>query len=138
MNSLYLNQVLSRKLLKFLLFFFRAGTAAGYDQITMNVIKEIIDLIVQPLTYITNLSLSSGTVPDQMKIARVVPLFKTGDLSVTNYRTVSILPALSKILERTVYDRLINFWNKFNILFNNQYGFRKNHSYYYLCVNSII
>ena len=64
----------------------------------MNVIKEIIDLIVQPLTYITNLSLSSGTVPDQMKIARVVPLFKTGDLSVTNYRTVSILPALSKIL----------------------------------------
>ena len=104
----------------------------------MNVIKEIIDLIVQPLTYITNLSLSSGTVPDQMKIARFVPLFKTGDLSVTNYRTVSILPALSKILERTVYDRLINFWNKFNILFNNQYGFRKNHSYYYLCVNSII
>ena len=81
MNSLYLNQVLSRKLLKFLLFFFRAGTAGGYDQITMNVIKEIIDLIVQPLTYITNLSLSSGTVPDQMKIARAVPLFKTSDLS---------------------------------------------------------
>ena len=138
MNSLYLNQVLSRKSLKFLLFFFRAETAAGYDQITMNVIKEIIDLIVQPLRYITNLSLSSGTVPDQMKIARVVPLFKTGDLSVTNYRTVSILPALCKILERIVYDRLINFWNKFNILSNNQYGFRKNHSYYYLCVNSII
>ena len=55
---------------------FRAGTAAGYDQIAMNVIKETIDLIVQPLTYITNLSFSSGTVPDQMKIARVVPLLK--------------------------------------------------------------
>ena len=48
----------------------------------MNVIKEIIDLIVQPLTYITNLFLSSNTVPDQMKITRVVPLIKTGDLSV--------------------------------------------------------
>ena len=60
----------------------------------MNVIKEIIDLIVQPLMYITNLSLSSGTVPDQMKIARVVPLFKTGDLSLfTNYRSVSVLSA---------------------------------------------
>ena len=106
----------------------------------MNVIKDIIDLIRSAINiYITNLSLSSGTVRDQMKIARVVPLFKTGDLSLfTNYRPVSILPALSKILERIVYNRLINFWNKFNILSNNQYGFRKNHSYYYLCVNSII
>ena len=78
--------------------------------------------------YITNLSLSSGTVSDQMKIARVVPLFKTGEISVfTNYRPVSVLPAFSKILERIVYNRLINFLNKFNILSSNQYGFRKNH-----------
>ena len=91
------------------------------DQITMNVIKKIIDLIIQPLTYITNLSLSSGTVP-----ARVVSLFKTGDISLfTNYRPVSVLPAFSKILERIVYNHLINFLNKFNILSNNQYGFRK-------------
>ena len=77
----------------------------------MNVIKEIIDLIVQPLTYITNLSLSSGTVP-----ARVVSLFKTVDISLfTNCRPVSVLPAFSKILERIVYNRLINFLNKFNI-----------------------
>ena len=64
-----------------------------------------------------------------MKIARVAPLFKTGDLSLlTNYRPVSVLPAFSKILERIVYSRLLNFLNKFNILANNQYGFRKNHS----------
>ena len=96
----------------------------------MNVIiEEVLHLIVQPLTYITNLSLSSGIVPDQMKIARVVPLFKTGDLSqFTNYRPVSVLPAFSKCLEGTVYNRLINFLNKFNTLSNNQYGFRKNHS----------
>ena len=101
----------------------------------MNVIREIIDLIVQPLMYITNLSLSSGTVPDQMKIARVVPLFKTGDLSLfINCRPVSFLPAFSKILERIVYNRLINFLNKFNILCNNQYGFRKNHSTAYALI----
>ena len=111
---------------------FRAGTAAGYDQIAMNVIKEIIDLIVQPLTYITNLSFSSGTVPE---IARVVPLFKTGDLSLfTSYRPFSVLPALSKILEMIVYKRLINFLNKFNILSNNQYGFRKNRSTTYALI----
>ena len=101
----------------------------------MNVIKEVLDLIVQPLTYITNLSLSSGIVPDQMKIARVVPLFKTGDLSqFTNYRPVSVLPAFSKCLEETVYNRLINFLNKFNTLSNNQYGFRKNHSTAYALI----
>ena len=98
-------------------------------------IKEVIDLIVQPLTYITNSSLSSGIVPDQMKIARVVPLFKTGDLSqFTNYRPVSVLPAFSKCLEGTVYNRLINFLNKFNTLSNNQYGFRKNHSTAYALI----
>ena len=85
--------------------------------------------------YITNLSLSSGTVPDQMKIARVVPSFKAGDLSLfTNYRPVSVLPAFSKILERIVYNRLINFLNKFNILSSNQYGFRKNHSTAYALI----
>ena len=61
-----------------------------------------------------------------MEIARVVPLFKTGDLSLfTSYRPVSVLPAFSEILERVVYNRLINFLNKFNILYNNQYDFRK-------------
>ena len=102
----------------------------------MNVIiEEVLHLIVQPLTYITNLSLSSGIVPDQMKIARVVPLFKTGDLSqFTNYRPVSVLPAFSKCLEGTVYNRLINFLNKFNTLSNNQYGFRKNHSTAYALI----
>ena len=52
---------------------FCAGTSAGYDQNYYERHQEIIDLMVQPLTYITNLPLSSGTVPDQMKIARVVP-----------------------------------------------------------------
>ena len=70
-----------------------------------------------------------------MKIARVVSLFKTGDLSqFTNYRPVSVLPAFSKCLEGTVYNRLINFLNKFNTLSNNQYGFRKNHSTAYALI----
>ena len=70
-----------------------------------------------------------------MKIALVVPLFKTGALSLfTNYRPVSVLPAFSKILERIVHNRLINFLNKFNILSSNQYGFRKNHSTAYALI----
>ena len=59
----------------------------------------------------------------------------TGDLSLfINYRPVSVLPAFSKILEKIVYNRLINFLNKFNILSNNQYGFRQTHSTAYVLI----
>jgi hypothetical protein len=57
----------------------RSGTAAGYDKLPMSVLKDSMDIIASPLTHIINLSISSGIVPDLMKIARVVPLFKSGD-----------------------------------------------------------
>ena len=101
---------------------FRSGTAPGYDSISMNVVKESFNLICAPLTYIINLSLNSGVVPQEMKIARVIPLFKSGDKSLfTNYRPVSVLPVFSKFLERIVYNRLINFLNKYDLLSRNQY-----------------
>ena len=55
---------------------FRAETSAGFDQVTMDVVKQTIDLIIGPLTHILNLSLRSGIVPEQMKVARVILLFK--------------------------------------------------------------
>ena len=59
-------------------------------------------------------------VPDSLKIAKVIPLFKSGDRDIfTNYRPVSILPASLKILEKVVYNRLLKFLNKFNILSDN-------------------
>ena len=94
----------------------------------MDVVKQTIDLIIGPLTHIMNLSLSSGIVPEQMKVARVIPLFKSGILTLfTNYMPVSVLPAFSKFLERIVYKRLDSFLNikKYKILSYNQYGFRK-------------
>ena len=76
------------------------------DNIPMSIIKESIQIIAEPLTYIMNLSISNGIVPDQMKIARVVPLFKADDQSLfTNYRPVSVLPSFSKFLERIIYNR---------------------------------
>ena len=114
---------------------FRAGTSAGFDQVTMDVVKQTINLIIAPLTHIMNLSLSSGLVPEQMKVARVIPLFKSGTLSLfTNYRPVSVLPAFSKFLEKIVYKRLDSFLNKYKILSCNQYGFRKNHSTAYALI----
>ena len=80
---------------------FRSGISAGYDDISKNVVKDTIAFIIIPLTYIINLSLSNGVFPDHLKIARVIPLFKSGTISLlTNYRPVSLLPAFSTILER--------------------------------------
>ena len=103
----------------------RPGTAAGYDGIpTWSVNK-----FIKPLTHIINLSLQSGIVPDQLKIARVIPLFKSAeDGLISNYRPISILPVFSKRFEKVVYKRLINYLDPNNILLRKQYGFRKNHS----------
>ena len=107
----------------------RPGTAAGYDTIHMDVIKSTIDLISKPLARVINLSMASGIVPNELKIARVIPLFKSGDQDLfTNYRPVSVLPIFSKFLEKVIYVRLYNYLVKYSILFDNQYGFRKNHS----------
>lgn len=60
------------------------------------------------------------------KMARIVPIFKSGDRNnLSNYRPISVLPTLSKVFERVVYNRLSDYINKFNILSNSQYGFRK-------------
>ena len=70
-----------------------------------------------------------------MKVARVIPLFKSGTLTLfTNYRPVSVLPAFSKFLERIVYKRLDSFLKKYKILSCNRYGFRKNHSTAYALI----
>ena len=70
----------------------------------MNLIKESIDIVFSPLTCIINLSITSGIVSKQLKVAPVIPLFKSGEQDIfTNYRPVSVLPAFSKILERVMY-----------------------------------
>jgi hypothetical protein len=73
------------------------------------------------LAHIVNLSLKSGIVPDQLKIARVLPLFKSGDNMLSNYRPISVLPIFSKIFEKVVYNRLITYFNKLALhhLFDN-------------------
>ena len=76
-----------------------------------------------------NLSLSTGVVPDDMKIARITPIFKSGDTQqVNNHRPISVLTSFSKILERIVYTRTSEFVDNHNILSDSQFGFREKHS----------
>ena len=91
-------------------------------------VKGSYDFISGSLTHIINLSINSGTVPDGMKIARVLPLFKSAAKNkYSNYRPISVLPIFSKVFEKVLYKRLINYFNKYQVLFHNQYGFRKGH-----------
>ena len=87
--------------------------------------------IIEPLTYICNLCLFSGVVPGSMKVARHTPVFKAGDPSLlSNYRPISILPVVSKVLEKVMYSKIIAFLDKNETLSPSQFGFRKNSSTY--------
>ncbi len=103
----------------------------GYDLIKSDLVKLIANEIVYPLKIIINKSLCEGIVPDALKIAKVVPIYKKeSPESFGNYRPVSVLPCFSKILERIVHDRCCSFLDSMKILYNRQYGFRHNHSTY--------
>jgi retron-type reverse transcriptase len=85
--------------------------------------------LVNVLTHIINLSLENGIFPTKLKLAKVIPLFKQGDrTNVNNYRPISLLPQFSKIFEKVFYNRLSDFFEKFEILSKSQYGFRKKSS----------
>ena len=95
----------------------------------MSIRKRSINSISSPLTQIVNLSIIHGIVPNELTIVHVVPIFKSGDKALfSNYRPISVLPCFSKILEGIIYNRIINYLNDFNVLCDNQYGFRKNRS----------
>ena len=104
-------------------------SSAGWDSVTSSIIKGAYSEIKHPLKHIINLSFSTGIFPLELKIARVIPLYKSGEKSqFSNYRPVSVLPAMSKIFERLLYQRLLSFVNKHNILYAYQFGFRQLHS----------
>ena len=85
--------------------------------------------IILPLEHIYNMSILTGVVPSELKIARVIPIYKKGEKSDCSiYRPISMLNIFNKILEKLVFTRVISFLNKNKIIYNNQFGFRSNHS----------
>ena len=103
--------------------------SSGWDDISASVIKKTYRSFIEPITHILNISITKGIFPNELKVAKVIPLFKSGDTMLfSNYRPVSVLPVFSKILERLMYNRLLDFINKNNILYLYQFGFRANHS----------
>ena len=104
---------------------------AGVDGISTKILKLISPVIVTHLAHLFNLCLLQGVFPYNFKEAIVVPIFKSGDpFSFNNYRPISILPVISKVLEKIVFLQLSSFLASEGILYENQFGFRQNHSTY--------
>ena len=96
---------------------------------SLNVTKKCLGELCKPLKYLFNLSIVKGIFPDDLKIAKVTPIYKTDNSSnISNYRPISVLPCFSKMLERIMYNRLQKYLKDQNILYNKQFGFRTGHS----------
>ena len=127
LNSIYIPPVTKTELLTLILNL--KESSCGYDGIHSRVIKQTYSLFFEPLKHVLNLSIIQGFFPEEMKIAKVIPLYKHGDASkFNNYRPISVLPLFSKLLEKLMYNRLLEFINKHNILYKYQFGFRESHS----------
>ena len=103
--------------------------AVGLDDISSLFLRDGAECIVAPIKHIINLSIITETVPAAFKEAKVKPLFKKGStLDPGNYRPVSILNVLSKLLERAVHSQLSEYLERRGLLFENQSGFRGGYS----------
>lgn len=103
----------------------KADCAVGWDNIPNKIIKQFKDLLVPPLTCIFNKCLNTGVFPKCLKKAVVVPIYKSGSKDqVTNYRPISLLPSMSKILEKIINNRLYKYLEDKSILSKRQFGFR--------------
>ena len=108
---------------------FKPKMSSGHDEIPTKIMKQSIQSIIQPLTYIINKSLETGIVPNKLKIAKVIPIFKSSKKDeLKNYRPVSLLPAFSKVFEKIIFNKIMAFIESRDILYKHQYGFRSKHA----------
>ena len=97
-----------------------------FEDISMDIVANVILVISKPLTHICNNSFKTGVFPSRMKIALIKHIFKSGaKTDIRNYRPISLLPQFSNILEKLFLSRLGNFINARDILNSSQFGFRK-------------
>ena len=104
-------------------------SSSGHNKISNILLKKICPIITQPLVLIFNLSLLHGVFPSRMKLPEITPLHKGSELYyTTNYRPISLLLTILKLLEKIVYKRTYKFLNETDQFYNSQYGFRSSHS----------
>ena len=95
----------------------------------MKILKLAKEQIAEHLCFIYNLSFTTGIFPDNLKIAKVAPVYKKGSkLECTNYRSITLHSNLDKIIEKLMHKRLMGFLNDRKVLYKKQFGFQKSFS----------
>ena len=103
--------------------------ATGLDNIAAKVLQMAAPVVAPSLTAIFNMSIDTQQFPSKWKTAKVIPLFKKGQRSLLdNYRPISILPVVSKLMERILYDQIYEYFDQQNLFSKHQFGFRPYHS----------
>ena len=109
----------------------KSSHSTDCDGIDPTLASISVPLIAHILASLINCSFNSGTFPDSLKTAKVIPLHKADSKDIiTNYRPISILPYFPKYFEKAVYSRTVSFFDKFSIIKDNQFGFRQHHTTY--------
>ena len=122
------------------------NTAYNLNEIPVKLLKNLSTILSETISKLVNASFSSSIFPECLKCARIVPIYKKGDSkNISNYRPISLLPTLSKVFERCILRRLLDFLKKFDIISYKQFGFQKDRSttdallalveYIYDCLN---
>ena len=100
-----------------------------HDCLSNILIKRVQNVLIEPLTFLMNQSLSTGIFPNELKIYRVKPLYKSDNSSLlSNYRPISVLSSISKVYEYVVFKQLLNYMECNRLFYTDQYGFRPGHS----------
>ena len=127
-HSLYLTEVYPDEVHKLLK---QLNTEKSQDifGISPKLLKMGADYLANPLSKIFNICFKEGIFPDELKVSQILPIHKAeSKLTASNYRPISILPIISKIFEKIIYSRLISFINKYNLLYEKQFGFQQHKS----------
>ena len=108
---------------------FSISKSTGVNSIPTRILKDNADIFSQILSNLINLSFNEGVFPELLQVAKTIPIYKKGDtLGCSNYHPISLLSNLSKIYEKCMHTRIYGYLEKYNLLYNKQFGFRLKHS----------
>ena len=126
LNSIFLEPV-NKEEIKTVIDTLKPKISFGHDDIPTKIVKIASGHILRPLTHIINRSLDNDIIPGQLKMAKVIPIFKAGDPEqLPNYRPVNLY--FLKSMKKIMFKKIMSFLNSQNILYKHQYGFRPKHS----------
>ena len=105
----------------------------------MKLLKSISHIMLEPLKILVNQSLMTSKFPSNLKLAKILPLIKKpNNFNIDNFRPISLLPSISKIIEKCVFLQIYEYFERHKLLYASQYGYRKNHSTETACLELVI